>query len=312
MNLQQKSLALPEGRLPSFSQLGKLDDKQDMSTDLSILKRCLTQRGVLHAQAKNLSDRDLYFLRCAWLYVKRLEKIYGITWHNKYSVALCRTGCAIVAFIEEPVLDLTRFFNDSDDECYRFSIKRILEEGHCAQGVHVPASDDRYSFDVMVWVRCTLNHLTSLFSVRNEKVPGCVSMLQLKSGFSSEAYQYNMTCSYAMIMSMVVNTRRKVATDHCNCCMKTRAVSGKLLTCQRCLTIRYCGRSCQIADWKAGHSHECKMLEEWAKDGVKLQGPFITVDTSNGLDAATSAVDSMLNRLQVTDPDRYKSLTVLV
>ncbi len=283
-------------------------------SSLAILKRCLTKKGFLHTQASTLSDRDLYFLRCAWLYGRHLETTCGKTWFHKYAIALCREGNPTVTFVEEPMLNLLRFFNASPDEYTRLSIKRILDEKHCAHGVHMAADDTnpaRYSFDVVVWVRCSLQHLETFFSVSKEKVPGHVAMLQYKCGFSSGMYLYNLTCSYPMIMGMAIDTRKKLATDSCNRCKKTRSATTKLSTCQQCRTIRYCGRDCQVADWQAGHSSECKRLREWADDGVKLYGPFITVDTSLEKTAAT-AMDNMLDHLKTTDPVRYSKLTLLM
>ena len=36
----------------------------------------------------------------------------------------------------------------------------------------------------------------------------------------------------------------------------------KLLKCSRCKRVRYCGRECQRAHWRAGHKAECQARGE--------------------------------------------------
>ncbi len=282
--------------------------------DPSDIKRCLTQPGFMHNQRNQLSDRDLYFIYCSWLLVRFLRNTVGTVWHETYTVALCVQGNPIVTFLQEPVLNLKRFFNVKTDESARLSIKRIVNEDHCAQGMHVAAGThpDQYAFDVVVWVRSALSHLETFFSVSKDRIPAKVSQLQFKCGCLPAKYNYNMTCSCAMIVGMAIDVHEKLATDRCNCCGKSResVPNGKLFSCQKCRAIRYCGRACQLSDWKAGHADDCSLFEKWAKDGVKMRGSYITIDP-NASSAAT-AVDDMLERLQVQDPNRFKEVTILV
>ena len=56
--------------------------------------------------------------------------------------------------------------------------------------------------------------------------------------------------------------RRKEMVLHCQVCLKPeeKEKTGKMTVCSRCKTIgreiRYCGRTCQTADWKT-HKLEC-------------------------------------------------------
>lgn len=282
--------------------------------DSAEIKKCLTLPGFMHKQRDQLSDRDLYFVYCGWLITTFLHDTVGKSWHDTYCVALCIEGNPIVSFLDNPVLNLRRFFTVGVDQSDRLSIKRITDEDHCAHGMHVAAGPepDKYAFDVVVWVRSALEHLETFFNVRREKIPGKVAQLQFKCGFLPEKYNYNLTCSCAMIVGMAIDAHEKLANDRCNSCGKSResVSSGKLSMCQRCCAVRYCGKTCQVSDWKAGHADECSLYKSWAKDGVKLRGRYITIDPT--VSRASTAVDSMLERLQITDPKRLKDVTILV
>eukprot|EP00316_Scyphosphaera_apsteinii_P000934 CAMPEP_0119324990 /NCGR_PEP_ID=MMETSP1333-20130426/64651_1 /TAXON_ID=418940 /ORGANISM="Scyphosphaera apsteinii, Strain RCC1455" /LENGTH=534 /DNA_ID=CAMNT_0007332835 /DNA_START=8 /DNA_END=1612 /DNA_ORIENTATION=+ len=45
--------------------------------------------------------------------------------------------------------------------------------------------------------------------------------------------------------------------DKCGACGAEASEGKKLALCQRCKCVRYCGRECQIAGWKAGHKDSC-------------------------------------------------------
>jgi hypothetical protein len=41
------------------------------------------------------------------------------------------------------------------------------------------------------------------------------------------------------------------------CCDRCGAAAEQLMRCGRCRQRRFCGKKCQVADWKEGHSHVC-------------------------------------------------------
>ena len=46
-------------------------------------------------------------------------------------------------------------------------------------------------------------------------------------------------------------------------CNATDCILPATKTCSKCHTARYCSRSCQVKDWKAGHKMSCESLINW-------------------------------------------------
>lgn len=272
--------------------------------DLKAIKRCLTVKGFLASQQKRATDRDILFLHCAWRVVDHLVKSFGVKWFETYHVALCREGEPEVSFIAQHTLNLGRFFAVPEGSSKPLNLKNILEEGHCAQGVHVDSGSrlDEYAFDIVSWVKADLDELCSFFAVPATKVPGKVSQVQWKSGSLAAPYQYNVTCSRAMIIGMALEVREKLAGDRCNGCGKDRG-QGKLNKCKGCLSVHYCDRQCQLVDWKAGHKADCPMFARWASEGVHRRGRYITSGES---------LDTVEDVLQRMDPEDVKDVVILV
>ena len=49
----------------------------------------------------------------------------------------------------------------------------------------------------------------------------------------------------------------KVELYTCPACGKKEAKAGEFKRCGGCKSVYYCGRKCQVQDWKAGHKHKC-------------------------------------------------------
>lgn len=49
----------------------------------------------------------------------------------------------------------------------------------------------------------------------------------------------------------------KVELHTCPACGKKEAKAGEFKRCSGCKSVYYCGRKCQIQDWKAGHKQKC-------------------------------------------------------
>lgn len=64
----------------------------------------------------------------------------------------------------------------------------------------------------------------------------------------------------------VVRRSRKMCGDpeasivSCTFCDKKSSVDCKMKRCGACKAVQYCGRECQLADWKLGHKDQCKKL----------------------------------------------------
>jgi hypothetical protein len=50
----------------------------------------------------------------------------------------------------------------------------------------------------------------------------------------------------------------------CFWCEKNKLSARSLFTCTRCKSVSYCGKECQVKDWKASHKAECKKIVEGA------------------------------------------------
>mmetsp|Transcript_14573 Transcript_14573/g.24502 ORF Transcript_14573/g.24502 Transcript_14573/m.24502 type:complete len:487 (-) Transcript_14573:190-1650(-) len=64
----------------------------------------------------------------------------------------------------------------------------------------------------------------------------------------------------------VVNFQGSVLSFPSNFCW----VTENLQSCSRCKAVLYCGRECQVADWKRGHKNVCARLAKERKDKEKI------------------------------------------
>ena len=48
----------------------------------------------------------------------------------------------------------------------------------------------------------------------------------------------------------------------CSACGKVPTGTEKLLNCGACKQVRYCDRTCQLNDWRAGHKSKCRELRD--------------------------------------------------
>jgi len=48
----------------------------------------------------------------------------------------------------------------------------------------------------------------------------------------------------------------------CQSCGQAESELGEFKRCGGCKSVYYCGRKCQVQDWKAGHKQKCKTTEE--------------------------------------------------
>ena len=54
----------------------------------------------------------------------------------------------------------------------------------------------------------------------------------------------------------------------------------KMQCCERCRSVFYCCRDCQVRDWKSGHKKECRPYHSSKKTGSKYTGSKKTATTS--------------------------------
>lgn len=57
----------------------------------------------------------------------------------------------------------------------------------------------------------------------------------------------------------------------CKRCGKS-GMEVQLSVCKKCDRVRYCGKACQLADWKEGHKEDCKNFVSAKKRGSRERG----------------------------------------
>ena len=73
-------------------------------------------------------------------------------------------------------------------------------------------------------------------------------------------------------------------TDRCGYC-GTPAATQSLHLCTGCRQRKYCNRACQLAAWRAGHKHECKLLKadaETKKTNASNTSPAARTEVEGG------------------------------
>jgi hypothetical protein len=79
---------------------------------------------------------------------------------------------------------------------------------------------------------------------------------------SSELDGISTDSSVEEILSFVLNRDEQRILDPTTCfwCEKSALGCKKLMACVQCRKVQYCGKECQIYDWKGFHRAECKQL----------------------------------------------------
>ncbi len=95
--------------------------------------------------------------------------------------------------------------------------------------------------------------------------------------------------------------------ERCMACNAVPAEGKKLLACQRCKRVRYCGRPCQLAGWRRGHKESCgKCLPRPSR--VATGGPQYVLAALREYHAAHSGLSfACLTRLgaMALDPEQH-------
>ncbi|KAJ7249909.1 hypothetical protein C8J57DRAFT_685595 [Mycena rebaudengoi] len=72
-------------------------------------------------------------------------------------------------------------------------------------------------------------------------------------------------CPLLALLIINVNIEQETPVDSSQCCTfcqrEDDPVKMSLLRCSRCLAASYCGKDCQLIDWKSSHKDECKIYK---------------------------------------------------
>eukprot|EP01102_Stenamoeba_stenopodia_P020629 TRINITY_DN8120_c0_g1_i1.p1 TRINITY_DN8120_c0_g1~~TRINITY_DN8120_c0_g1_i1.p1 ORF type:complete len:404 (+),score=74.39 TRINITY_DN8120_c0_g1_i1:33-1214(+) len=67
--------------------------------------------------------------------------------------------------------------------------------------------------------------------------------------------------SYSKFLRSLADALPRADLAECSTCKKRSCADVKLRKCSGCGVAQYCGRECQLADWKKGHKEACKNLK---------------------------------------------------
>jgi hypothetical protein len=79
----------------------------------------------------------------------------------------------------------------------------------------------------------------------------------------------SLTASSSEIIEYAMSRAGIMDTTTCYWCEKN-CMSCNLMLCQSCRAVSYCGKECQMNDWKAFHKNECKQIKSGQKTSEEL------------------------------------------
>lgn len=98
---------------------------------------------------------------------------------------------------------------------------------------------------------------TTMNSIEREKFSSCPRLAFMCKRVCHNIYPIIIMSLCQAFVELQKKNSSKVELYTCPACGKKEAKAGEFKRCGGCKSVYYCGRKCQVQDWKAGHKHKC-------------------------------------------------------
>lgn len=117
---------------------------------------------------------------------------------------------------------------------------------------------DKDGKNVGLMVAFDFDHVnTSMNSIAKEKFSLCPRLAVLCKRVCHNIYPLIIMSLCQGFVELQKKDSSKIEVHSCPACGQKEAKPGEFKRCGGCKSVYYCGRKCQVRDWKAGHKHKC-------------------------------------------------------
>lgn len=99
---------------------------------------------------------------------------------------------------------------------------------------------------------------TTMNSIEKEKFSSCARLALLCKRVCHNIYPLIIMSLCQGFVELQKKDSSKIELQTCPACGKKEPKPGEFKRCGGCKSVYYCGRKCQVRDWKAGHKQKCE------------------------------------------------------